>query len=170
MSTTPVPGVPTEAFVELAVTRDGLARWIRLRALRETLKERDENQASLDELDRHVAAAHPEAVAHAGRLADFFRKHGDAIDALVGGEPSDLRSARMRDRLGAAGPGFAASAEARARAIAERGQRAGDDATETFCTYLATAGEEADVTCIGTGDTYDCAYADLIALLSDEYC
>ena len=147
-----------------------MSRWIRLRTLRDTLKDRYADQASLDELDTQLSDALPDAVAHAGRLANFYRTHAEAIDALVANAAADRPSGRMSRMIAVDGAGFAASAESRARSLAERDQPAGDPATETFCDYLATAGSEADVTCISTGDKYDCAYATLVALLSDQYC
>lgn len=178
-----VPRVPTDALVELAKSRDGLLRWVRLRALRNTLQDdyAHQDQGSLDELDGLLTAALPEAEAHAARLGAFYRTHAEAIDALLGDAVADLEDARMRERLRAAGPGFAAAAEARASSLAEPGriERAGepphlaqDDPAPSanFCAFLAAAQWESDVTCISTGDPLECAYANLVAELSDQYC
>lgn len=186
MSTSaPAPGIPLNAIVDLAKTRDGLLRWVRLRALWDTLHAENAQgarEAALVELASLLDAALPEAEAHAVRLAAFYDAHADAVDALLRDAPTYLEEGRMKDRLRAAGPGYAAEAAARARSFVERGssERAliearttmaeGDSPRATLCAALGTMQEEADVACISTGDTLECAFANLVAELSDQYC
>jgi hypothetical protein len=167
VSTSPAFDVPTSAVVDLARTRDDLLHWVRLRALWGSLRTGSGpgGDGVPAELDRMVAAARPAAHAHLARLAAFYDDHAEAVDALVGRALEGALDARMKERLRAAGPDFAATAAARARALVESASPEVE-----LCGALAAMQEEADVACIRTGDPGDCAYATLVALLTDQHC
>jgi hypothetical protein len=180
----PTPAIPASAIVDLARTRDGLLHWVRLRSLWETLHAGDaqEDGDALAELGRLLDGARPEAEAHAMSLAAFYDAHAAAVNALVSDALGYLEDDRMKDRLRAAGPDYAASAAARARSLVElsrsgpgvrqgsNGEPQADSPRSVFCAYLTSHQEEADVMCISSGDRGDCAYANLLASLSDQYC
>ena len=174
--------IPARAIVELAATRDGLAHWVRLRALQEALHAGDAPDAGepMEELDRLLAAAWPDAARHLARLAAFYETHAEAVNASVR-EALARSDDRRKERLRAAGDDFATAAAARARALADghaTDQGPGEPGTtppaespeSDFCGSLSTWQEEADVMCIISGDPADCAYAALVASLSDQYC
>jgi hypothetical protein len=175
--------VPIRALVELAKTRDGLMRWLRLRLLLETLTTgpRRDDEAYL-ELEELLRAAQPEAEVHASSLVAFYRTHAERVNALLTEALKDLDSGRIKDRMAKASPDFAAAGERRAsyfaelsRSELERTQRDSEPAAnnsprETFCAALATLQFDSDVACISTGDPLECAFADLVAELSDTYC
>jgi hypothetical protein len=179
MDTPAVPSVPASALLELEESRDGLLRWVRLRAFRNTLQDTGSQQdpGTVDDIDARLSAILPKAKAHAANLAAFYRTYADAINALVEHAADGVEDRRLRDRLQAAGAGYAALAAERASSIAESDNSAGsgqsavdDPATNTFCAFLATAQFESDVACISTGDPLECAYGNLVAGLSDMYC
>jgi hypothetical protein len=183
-SSGPIPAIPLTAIVDLARTRDGMLRWLRLRALWDTLLANDavNDSDALADLQGQLDAALSDAEAHAVRLAAFYDAHADAVNALLADPPRYLEDGRVMDRLRAAGPDFAAAAAERARTFAELSSSEresigrqtampqSDSPRAVFCAALATMQEESDVACISTGDPLECAFGGLVAELTDQYC